>query len=231
MNKRKNESLSAKAPAVDGLSVRLRFLRMTADGNSGPGVNEASDITGLLRRAESGEAAAHDALLPLIYEEFKRVARSVRHGKDAPTLNTTALVHETYLRLVGSDQLSWPDRHSFFAYAARTMRNILIDRARAHLSLKRGGDLQRVEWDEVLDRLGSDSHLELLELDASLTRLEQIDANLARVVELHVFAGLDFADVGQCMGIGERSAFRAWHKAKAVLHSLLVGDAAKARGV
>ena len=181
----------------------------------------SGDITGLLQRAESGDAGARDVLLPLIYNELKRAARRTRDGQEAPTLNTTALVHEAYLRLVGNEQLSWPDRRRFFAYAAQTMRSILIDRAREHMAIKRGGDVQRVEWGAVSEQLGDESHLELLELDAGLTRLARADEELARIVELHVFAGLGFADVAQCLDISERSAFRGWHKAKAMLRGML----------
>ena len=183
-----------------------------------------ADITGLLRRAEAGEPRARDALLPLVYEELKRLSRSLRDGHDAPTLNTTALVHEAYLRLVGSESLAWPDRHRFFAYAAQAMRSILIDRARQHLSRKRGGDLQRVDWEAALEVPGDEAQRELLELDAGLMKLEQVDAGLARVVELHVFAGLGFADVAGCLGIAERTAFRSWQKAKAILHRLLAAS-------
>lgn len=179
------------------------------------------DITGLLRRAEAGEPAAREALLPLVYAELKRLSHSLRDGHDAPTLNTTALVHEAYLRLIGNDALSWPDRHRFFAYAAQAMRSILVDRARQHLAQKRWGGQQRVEWEAALDLPGDDGHLDMLELDASLARLEQIDSDLARLVELHVFAGLGFADIARCLGVAERSVFRAWHKAKAVLHGML----------
>jgi len=184
-------------------------------------LNDAGDITGLLRRAEAGDAQAQHSLLPLIYEELKRVARGMRDGHDAPTLNTTALVHEAYLRLIDAGRVRWQDRAHFFAYSAQAMRSILVDRAREHLALKRGGDLQRVEWEAALDQPGDEAHVELLELDAGLTQLAQIDASLVRIVELHVFAGLGFADVAQCLGMGERSVFRAWHKAKALLHSML----------
>ena len=184
-------------------------------------VNTTADITGLLRRAEAGDEAARDTLLPLVYEELKRVSRGVRGGHDAPTLNTTALVHEAYLRLAGSESLTWPDRQRFFAYAAQAMRSILIDRARQHLAQKRGGDLQRVEWEAALELPADEPQLELLALDAGMVKLEQVDAGLARLVELHVFAGLGFADVASCLGIAERTAFRSWYKAKAMLHGFV----------
>lgn len=180
-----------------------------------------ADITGLLRRAEAGDQEARDSLMPLVYEELKRVSRGLRGGYDAPTLNTTALVHEAYLRLVGGESLAWPDRQRFFAYAAQAMRSILIDRARQLLAQKRGGDLQRVEWEAALELPGDEPHLELLALDAGMVKLEQVDAGLARLVELHVFAGLSFADIAACLGIAERTAFRSWHKAKAILHGAI----------
>jgi len=184
-------------------------------------VNETGDITGLLRRAEAGEPAARDALLPLVYDELKRLSRGMRAGQHAPTLNTTALVHEAYLRLVGAEALAWPDRRRFFAYAAQAMRSILVDRARQHLAQKRGGDLVRVEWEATLDLPSAEADQELLDLDAGLAKLEQVDADLARLVELHVFAGLGLGAVAASLGIAERTAFRSWHKAKAILHGLL----------
>jgi RNA polymerase sigma factor (TIGR02999 family) len=183
------------------------------------------DITQLLHRAESGDAGAQSELMPLVYAELKRVAKSVRGGRNAP-LDTTELVHESYLRLVGGAQLSWPDRHRFYSYAAQAMRSILVDRARHEGALKRGGDRQRVEIDAALELPEPRAPSDLVELDAALARLAHIDAQCARVVDLHVFAGLEFADVARCLGIGERSVYRAWQKARALLHGLLAESAA-----
>lgn len=183
------------------------------------------EITQLLRRAESGDAQAQSELMPLVYAELKRLAKSVRGGRDAP-LNTTELVHESYLRLIGGAPLDWPDRNRFYAYAAQAMRSILVDRARREGALKRGGDRQRIELAAALEAPQPHSPLDLVELDAALARLERIDAQSARVVDLHVFAGLEFADVARCLGIGERTAYRAWQKARALLHGLLAEGAA-----
>ena len=187
-------------------------------------MESAAEITGLLRQAEAGDRAAHEQVLPLIYAELKKVARSVRGGGHDPVLDTTALVHEAYLRLIGVDELEWPDRHRFFSYAAQVMRTILVDEARRNLALKRAGDQRRVEFDESL-LTSVDFPATLLEVDAALARIEKIDPRLFHVIELHVFAGLEFSDIARCLQIGERSVYRLWHKARTLLQGLLQAEA------
>lgn len=181
------------------------------------------DITELLRRVEAGQADAHDRLMSLVYVELKRIARGVRarhHG----AINTTALVHESYLRLIGNSSLSWPDRNRYFGCAARIMRNILVDQARQEGAVRHGGDLRRIEFTDAVESAAAPAvSLDLIDLDRALARLEVIDPDLARLVDLHVFAGLEFTDVAQCLDMSERSVFRAWQKAKALLHGLLAG--------
>lgn len=179
-----------------------------------------ADITQLLRRAEAGDAEAHALLMPLVYAELKRLAKSVRGGRGGE-LDTTELVHESYLRLVGGEPLAWPDRNRFYSYAAQAMRSILVDHARREGAVKRGGERQRVELTEALETAGASSPIDVVELDAALTRLERVDAQSARVVDLHVFAGLEFGDIARCLGLGERTVYRSWQKARALLHGML----------
>ena len=180
------------------------------------------EITELLQRASAGDRPALDELLPLIYHELHRLAHAQRPGAQA-TVNTTALVHEAYLRLVGQAQLAWPDRRHFFAYAARAMRSILVDNARRRASDKRGGGEQRD--DDALDRLrdadGGDA-VDLLSIDQALSELARISDRLREVVELHVFAGLEFRDIAACLELTERTIFRDWRKARALLQTMLV---------
>lgn len=177
------------------------------------------EITELLQRAGAGERTALDELLPLIYQELYRLAHAQRPGAQ-DTINTTALVHEAYLKLIGQTQLSWPDRRHFFAYAARAMRSILVDNARRRDSEKRGGGGLRD--DDAFDHLhsGADS-ADLLLVDQALGELARISGRLREVVELHVFAGLEFHDIAACLDLTERTIFRDWRKARLVLQSLL----------
>lgn len=180
----------------------------------------SGDITQLLQRAGAGDAPALDALLPMIYGELRRIAHGQSIGGQA-TLNTTALVHEAYLKLVGQAELSWPDRRHFFAYAARAMRSILVDNARRRAALKHGGgqvrDDEAIEWVGAFESSGAD----LLQVDQALGQLAKVSDRLREVVELHVFAGLEFKDIAACMELNERTVFRDWRKARALLQGLL----------
>jgi len=181
----------------------------------------ADDITELLQRARAGDRPALDELLPLIYAELRRLAHA-QHARGPATLNTTALVHEAYLKLVNQPELSWPDRRHFYAYAARAMRSILVDNARRRGSDKRGGG---VRDDDALDRVrGGDGHdgADLLQVDQALSELARISDRLREVVELHVFAGLEFSEIAACLELTERTIFRDWRKARVLLQSILV---------
>jgi RNA polymerase sigma factor (TIGR02999 family) len=179
------------------------------------------DITELLQRAGAGDRPALDALLPLIYAELRKLARAQRPDAQA-TINTTALVHEAYLKLVDQSRLSWPDRRHFFAYAAKAMRNILVDNARRRAALKHGGGQQRD--DDALDRVGvvDAGGADLLLVDQALDRLAAISDRLRDVVEMHVFGGLEFKEIAECLEVTERTVFRDWRKARALLETLLV---------
>lgn len=178
------------------------------------------DITELLQRARAGDRPALDELLPLIYAELHRLAHAQQARGQATLLDTTALVHEAYLKLVNQPELSWPDRRHFYAYAARAMRSILVDNARRRASDKRGGGA--VRDDDALERLQAGDESELLAVDQALHRLAQISDRLREVVELHVFAGLEFKDIAACLQMTERTIFRDWRKARALLQGMLV---------
>jgi RNA polymerase sigma factor (TIGR02999 family) len=180
--------------------------------------NEPSGrVTELLARIGQGQRAATDELLPLVYTELRQLAR-VRMSGERPgqTLQATALVHEAYLRLVGGAELAWDSRGHFFAAAAEAMRRILIERARRVGRLKHGGDLQRVTLDAVEPGYMPD-HAELLAIDEALSRLEDLDETMARVVKLRYFGGLSIEETARAMGISTRSVNRAWTGARAWL--------------
>jgi len=178
------------------------------------------EITELLQRAGAGDRPALEALLPLIYAELHRLAHAQQANAPATLLNTTALVHEAYLKLVDQSQLSWPDRRHFFAYAAKAMRSILVDNARRRASAKHGGG--ELRDDDALDRVSAlDNGADLLQVDQALNQLARVSDRLREVVELHVFAGLEFRDIASCMELTERTIFRDWRKARALLQSIL----------
>src|SRR5215468_396310 len=155
-----------------------------------------SDVSVLLKAWKAGDKSALDRLTPLIYDELRRMARRhMQKERPGPTLQTTALVHEAYLRLANAKDLDWQNRTHFFALAAQIMRRILVDAARARIAVKRGGDAASLEHSEAIDLdeiAGSVSQksAEVLALDEALTELARIDARKARVVELRFFSGL-----------------------------------------
>ena len=161
---------------------------------------EQGEVTRLLRKWRDGDKDAMDTLLPLVYEELRRVARNYLIG-EAPghTLQTTALVHEAYLRLVKAE-IPWQDRVHFFAVAASSMRRILVDHARAKKSAKRGGGAVRVPLETALARPAAEES-DLLEIDEALTRLAKEDERKSRVVELHFFGGLKYEEIGELLDI------------------------------
>jgi RNA polymerase sigma factor (TIGR02999 family) len=170
-----------------------------------------SDVTRILSAIERGDPAAAEQLLPLVYDELRKLAAQ-RLGQEKPgqTLQATALVHEAYLRLVGGgDELHWDNRRHFFAAAAEAMRRILIDNARRKQSRKHGGGRQRRDLDA--DALvAPEPNVDLLALDAALVRLAEQDPLKARLVELRYFAGLTGDQAAAVLGISPSSADRHW---------------------
>jgi RNA polymerase sigma factor (TIGR02999 family) len=181
-----------------------------------------SDVTRLLDAAAAGDRKAAADLLPLVYDELRKLA-AARMAAEAPdqTLQPTALVHEAYLRLVGpGDDSRWEGRGHFFAAAAEAMRRILVDTARRKNRLKRGGDQVRRDVDEV-EVAAPSPREDLLALDEALERLTAMDQSAAELVKLRYFAGLSLPEAAQVMKISPRSADRLWAYARAWLHQEL----------
>lgn len=186
---------------------------------------EASEeIAVFLRKARAGDGAAVDRVLPLVYEELKGIARNRLRAEPAGhTLDTTALVHEAYLKLVDQRRADWQDRTHFFAVAARAMRRILIDHARRKTAQKRGGGRRRVSLGSA--ELAFEERVsDLLELDEALSQLESLNARLCRVVECRYFAGLTEEETASALGLSARTVRRDWVKARAFLHSRLAQE-------
>lgn len=191
---------------------------------------EPGKITGLLKAWVSGDSAAQEQLIPLVYNELRRVASYYRHRAGAAnTLHTTALVHEAYLRLVDIDNVNWQDRAHFFAVSAQLMRRILVDVARARGAAKRGGSaaaMEAVDPDE-LPAPDSERAGELIALDDALVSLHEDNPRCARVVELRVFGGLTVEETAEVVGLSPQSVMRDWKLAKAWLLRELSGETGK----
>lgn len=180
-----------------------------------------SEVTRLLVRAGGGDRLAADALLPLVYEQLRAIARQ-RMAQERPgsTLQATALVHEAYLRLVGPREVAWMGRAHFYATAAEAIRRILIDHARQRAQVKRGGGRHRVPLNVVDLAVDADAH-EILSVDEAISRLELQDPELGRVVRLRFFAGLSERETAEVLGVSDRSVRRAWALARAWLRKEL----------
>jgi RNA polymerase sigma factor (TIGR02999 family) len=184
-----------------------------------------SEVTQILEAVANGDPQAAAQLLPLVYDELRRLA-AARLGQEPPghTLQPTALVHEAYLRLVGTaDEPRWNSRGHFFAAASEAMRRILVESARRKARIKHGGGLQRVdlEADDVPVRPPAE---EILALDEALTRLAEDDPDASRVVHLHFFAGLSIEEAAEALGISRAMAYRQWTYARAWLRCAIGGD-------
>ena len=185
------------------------------------GQNCTAAITRLLTEAGSGDPHAADKLLPLVYEQLRRLARGqMRRERRGHTLGATALVHEAYLRLVDeSGMRQWDDRWHFFGAAAEAMRRILVENARRKSRAKRGGRLQRVSLDEHLPLITVNGPAdELLALDEALIELERQHPRKAKLVKLRYFAGLTIEQAAQALGISTSTADRDWEYARAWLY-------------
>lgn len=180
----------------------------------------------LLSRIDEAAAAPAD-LLPLVYDELRRLARAyLRHERADCSLQATGLVHEAYLRLVDQQRVAWRGRQHFFAVGAQMMRRLLIDHARRKGSVKRGGDWLRVSFEgrEILDR--PCEPLEVLALDRALRQLAALDPRAVQVVELRFFAGLDVEEVAAMLGVSRRTVEGDWTHARAWLRRALAGEVA-----
>jgi RNA polymerase sigma factor (TIGR02999 family) len=188
-----------------------------------------TEVTRILSAIEKGDSHAAEELLPLVYDELRRLAaQKLAHEKPGQTLQATALVHEAYVRLVGNceravgGEQQWDSRGHFFAAAAEAMRRILVDRARKKRSAKRGGDIKRLDIDRV-DLATQATPDQLLAIDDALAKLAREDPAAARLVELRLLAGLAVEEAGKALGISTATAYRHWKYARAWLHSELLG--------
>jgi RNA polymerase sigma factor (TIGR02999 family) len=176
------------------------------------------EVTQLLAAWREGDQDALDKLMPLVYDELRRIAsRYMKREHAGHTLQTTALVNEAYLRMVGQQNVDWQNRAHFFGVAASVMRHLLVDRARANGRVRRGENPQRVPLDEgavVSEQKGE----ELLALDEALTRLNEIDDRKVKIVELRYFSGLSAEETAEVLGVSEITVKREWLKAKAWLY-------------
>ena len=185
-------------------------------GESVP-AESSTKVTVLLERWRSGDRAALDALMPLVYEELRRLARHyLKQERPDHTLQSTALVHEAYVRLVGQDLPEWKSRSHFFGVAARLMRQILVDHARNHRAAKRGGDTPRLTLDENF----ADSTArtwDILALNDALNHLSEISRQQSDIVELRFFSGLSIEETSDVLGVSPATVKRNWVAARAWL--------------
>jgi len=186
-----------------------------------PDPHSNQDVTALLHQWQAGNADALERLLPLVYEELRRVARArLRQEQPGHTLQATALVHEAYLRLVAAHQHTPQNRTHLFAMAARLMREILVDHARRKAARKRGGTATMIALDESVPAPEL-ATIDILALDEALTELHALEPRLCRVVELKFFAGLNIDETSQALQISTATVERDWTIAKAWLHQRL----------
>jgi RNA polymerase sigma factor (TIGR02999 family) len=176
------------------------------------------DITQILRAVREGGSDALQALLPLVYGELRAMAhRNLSPNSRDVTLDTTALVHEAYIRLFDRAPADWQDRRHFFSVAAIAMRQIIVDHARRRGAAKRGGSLRRLDLEDASHVAVDEQADDIVALHDALLRLSQLDERLARIVELRFFGGLSVAEVAEVMDMSERTVKRDWRKARALL--------------
>lgn len=181
-----------------------------------------SEITELLARAKQGDTASMDHLFELLYADLRRIAHAkLRLGAGPTLLNTTALVHESYLRLAKLEQLELNDRSHFLAYAARVMRSVIVDLVREARAERRGGGQHLVTLDTgVSDSVAADDD-QILAVHEALQELAAVDERLVRVVEMRYFVGLEMDEIATALDIGKRTAERDWEKARSFLYAAL----------
>lgn len=188
-------------------------------------MDNQADITQLLIEWNGGSEKAFEKLMPLVYRELHQIAsRHLRRESPERTLQTTALVHEAYLRLVDQTRANWQNRSQFFAVAANMMRRILIDHARKRLRPKHGGDVFKISLDDGTIDVSDERAAELIALDEALKKLAAEDAGKAKLVELRYFGGLSIEETAEALGVGTATVTRQWRIVKAWLYKEIVGE-------
>jgi len=181
------------------------------------------DITRLLQELGGGDAGAQQALLAAVYDELHAIAhRRLQSGGRDAVLDTTALIHESYVRLFDRAPLPWVDRRHFFSVAAMAMRQIIVDHARKRASAKRGGGAVHVELESTQVPVNAQA-AEIVSVHEALLRLSELDARLARIVELRFFGGFSDEEVAEILEVSARTVRRDWRKARALLHQEIRG--------
>jgi RNA polymerase sigma factor (TIGR02999 family) len=184
----------------------------------------STDVSQLLKAWSAGDQTALNELTPKVYQELRQMAgRYMRRQQTGNTLQATALVHEVFLKLVDADGVTWQDRAHFFAVAATIMRRILVDRARAKGSAKRGGEALQVSLDEAPQVAGGSKDREMVAIDEALDALAQVDPRKARVVELRFFGGLSVEESAEVLKISPQTVMRDWKTARAWLMAEITG--------
>ncbi|MBA3633768.1 MAG: sigma-70 family RNA polymerase sigma factor [Acidobacteria bacterium] len=182
-------------------------------------MNQTHEITQMLHEWSDGNHVALEELMPLVYTELhKQAARFLRRERQDHTLQTTALIHETYIKLIDQREVNWENRAHFFAIAANLMRRILVDHARAKHREKRGGDYLKLPLEEAALVVSNEKTIDLIALDEALNRLAKVDAQQARVVELRYFGGLSLEETAAVLKISRTTVAEDWAMAKAWLH-------------
>lgn len=174
-------------------------------------------VTQLLDDLNAGDSSAADELLPIIYDRLRHLARHQRRGWQSETMNTTALVHEVYLKLIDQDDPNWENRAHFYGVASKAMRHILVDYARRKNALKRGGDRERVPL-TIASPSTEQRAADVLSLDQALTRLEKLSPRQARVVECRFFAGMTIDETAAVLDVSASTVRRDWTAARAWLY-------------
>ena len=182
------------------------------------------EVTALLSSWRAGDRTALEKLIPIVYGDLRRIAaRYMRSEQEGHTLQTTALVHEAYLRLIRDRDRTWENRAHFFGVAAQIMRNLLVDHARAAARGKRGGGAVEIRLSDAAEALSTVDPEDLLALDDALRRLAEIDPRASQVVELRYFVGLTYEEIAEVVGASEKTVKRDWDTAKAWLRAELRG--------
>jgi RNA polymerase sigma factor (TIGR02999 family) len=192
-----------------------------------PGLSQGSSnpVTELLIRWREGDRDALDALMPLVYNELRRLAHYyLQRERGDHTLQSTALVHEAYMRLAGQSPPHWQNRAHFFGIAAHIMRQILVEYARGHAAAKRGGGAWHLTLEEAV-ALPAQAEVDVVALDKALTELSEMDEQQGRIVELRFFGGLTIEDTSEVLGVSPATVKRDWVTARAWLHRAISGEA------